>query len=200
MAEKIYIPIFLDWDKSTKRLNATEKGRLIDALVAYAKGAEDWEEILKGNEKFLADELRLKIDRFYEISAKRAEAGSKGAVKRWQTIANDSKPKQTIASDSTRTSTSTNTSTYKKENIKERYGEYKNVRLTAEELDKLKTLFPDWEERIERLSSYIASKGDHYKSHYATIRNWANKDGVKTVNKAPAVTGTDEIKRLLGSM
>ena len=86
-----------------------------------------------------------------------------------------------------------------KENKKERYGEYNNVRLTTEELEKLKATYPDWQERIERLSSYMASKGDHYKSHYATIRNWANKDGVKN-NKAPAVTGTDEIRKLLGRM
>lgn len=60
---------------------------------------------------------------------------------------------------------------------KHKYGEYKNVLLTDDELDKLKTDYPDWEERIERLSSYVASTGKSYKSHYATIRNWARKDG-----------------------
>ena len=59
---------------------------------------------------------------------------------------------------------------------KHKYGEYSNVLLTDEELDKLKELFPDWEDRIERLSSYVASTGKKYKSHYATIRNWARKD------------------------
>ena len=29
---------------------------------------------------------------------------------------------------------------------------------------------------IERLSSYMASKGKQYKSHYATILTWARKD------------------------
>ena len=60
--------------------------------------------------------------------------------------------------------------------VRHKYGEYANVLLTDEELDKLKSEFPDWEARIERLSSYIASKGAKYKSHYATIRNWARKD------------------------
>lgn len=60
--------------------------------------------------------------------------------------------------------------------VKHKYGEYANVLLTDEELSKLKTEYPDWEARIERLSSYIASKGAKYKSHYATIRNWARKD------------------------
>ena len=63
-----------------------------------------------------------------------------------------------------------------KKPVKHKYGEYNNVLLTDEELDKLKSEYPDWEARIERLSSYIASKGTKYKSHYATIRNWARKD------------------------
>lgn len=66
-----------------------------------------------------------------------------------------------------------------KKPVKHKYGEYNNVLLTDEELDKLKTEYPDWEERIERLSSYIASTGKRYKSHYATIRNWARKDKEK---------------------
>ena len=48
--------------------------------------------------------------------------------------------------------------------------------LTDDELQKLKTEYSDYEERIERLSSYVASKGTKYKSHYATIRNWARKE------------------------
>jgi len=60
--------------------------------------------------------------------------------------------------------------------IKHKYGEYKNVLLTDEELDKLKNEFPDWENKIENLSSYIESKGAKYKSHLATIRNWSKKD------------------------
>ena len=41
---------------------------------------------------------------------------------------------------------------------------------------KLKNDFSDYEERIERLSGYIASSGKKYKSHYATIRQWAARD------------------------
>lgn len=59
---------------------------------------------------------------------------------------------------------------------KHKYGEYANVLLTDDELGKLKEEYPDWQERIERLSEYIASTGKKYKSHYATIRSWARKD------------------------
>ena len=58
-----------------------------------------------------------------------------------------------------------------------KYGEYKNVLLSDQDLEKLKAEFPaDWQDRIERLSSYIASTGKTYKNHLATIRNWARKD------------------------
>ena len=63
-----------------------------------------------------------------------------------------------------------------KKPVKHKHGEYTNVLLTDEELEKLKAEYPDWKERIERLSSYVASTGKSYKSHYATIRNWARKD------------------------
>lgn len=59
---------------------------------------------------------------------------------------------------------------------KHKYGEYNNVLLTDTELEKLKAEYPDYEAKIENLSNYIASKGNKYKSHYATIRNWARKD------------------------
>jgi hypothetical protein len=61
-----------------------------------------------------------------------------------------------------------------------KYGEYNNVLLTDEDYQKLITEFPnDYEERIERLSSYIESTGKKYKNHLATIRNWARNDNKK---------------------
>ena len=58
-----------------------------------------------------------------------------------------------------------------------KYGAYKNVLLSDEDLDKLMEEFPmDWPGRIERLSEYIASTGKKYKNHLATIRSWARKD------------------------
>ena len=58
-----------------------------------------------------------------------------------------------------------------------KHGEYQNVLLTDADLEKLKDEFPtDWQQRIDRLSGYIQSKGVAYKDHLATIRNWARKD------------------------
>lgn len=58
-----------------------------------------------------------------------------------------------------------------------KYGEYKNVLLSDEQMEKLKAEFPnDYQERIDRLSEYCASTGKTYKNYLATIRNWAKKD------------------------
>lgn len=65
----------------------------------------------------------------------------------------------------------------KEKQVKHKYGEYKNVLLTDEELEKLRQEFPhDLQQRIDRLSEYIASTGKSYKSHYATIKAWARRD------------------------
>ena len=57
-----------------------------------------------------------------------------------------------------------------------KYGMYNNVLLSDDDLEKLKSEFTDWEQRIERLSEYIASTGKSYKNHLATIRSWARKE------------------------
>ena len=60
---------------------------------------------------------------------------------------------------------------------KKKYGEMDNVLLNDSEMEKLKDKFPnDYEERIDKLSLYIAQKGKKYKSHYATILSWARRD------------------------
>ena len=64
-----------------------------------------------------------------------------------------------------------------------KYGEYKNVLLSDDDMDKLKSEFPDWKSRIERLSSYMASTGKSYKNHLATIRNWARNDTQNNSNQ-----------------
>lgn len=59
------------------------------------------------------------------------------------------------------------------------YGQFKNVFLSDEEMAQLKTMYADYEERINKLSVYIKSSGKAYDSHYATIIKWANEDAAK---------------------
>ena len=73
-------------------------------------------------------------------------------------------------------------------------GEFGNVNLTEEELEKLQGQFPyDWQERIEKLSQYMASKGKRYKSHYATILTWARKEEKPPQEKAGRLDWIDDI-------
>ena len=65
----------------------------------------------------------------------------------------------------------------KQKPVRHKYGQYQNVLLTDEDMAKLQDECPtDWQERIERLSEYIASKGAKYKDHLATIRAWKRKE------------------------
>ena len=72
-----------------------------------------------------------------------------------------------------------------KKSPRHKHGEYQNVLLSDDDLEKLKAEFPaDWDQRIQRLSEYMASSGKSYKNHLATIRNWARRD--KPAAKAAA--------------
>ena len=64
--------------------------------------------------------------------------------------------------------------------VKHQRGVHANVKLTDEEMDKLKVRFPDdYLERIDQLSWYLATHDVRYKSHYLVILNWARKDEKK---------------------
>lgn len=67
----------------------------------------------------------------------------------------------------------------KKEILKEKvFGEFQNVKMTEEEFDKLSQRFGPkrTQDMIENLSQYLKSKGAKYKSHYATLLNWARRE------------------------
>jgi hypothetical protein len=81
----------------------------------------------------------------------------------------------------------------------EGYGEFKNVLLTGAEISKLQADVPSWQQYIEDLSAYMASKGAKYKSHYATIRQWASRDKKEGKQRAapPKETPYERKKRVL---
>lgn len=61
-----------------------------------------------------------------------------------------------------------------KNNIKHKYGEYKNVLLTDEEYDRLVMEYSECNtiKAIEYLDEAIEMKGYKYKSHYLALRKW----------------------------
>lgn len=94
-----------------------------------------------------------------------------------------------------------------------KYGSYNNVLLSDEDMEKLKAEFPtDWNDRIERVSSYVAQTGKGYSNYLATIRNWARRDAERQQSKplpkgmisnAPVMDGgasMDRMQAMLKSM
>ena len=81
--------------------------------------------------------------------------------------------------------------------IRHKYGEYKNVLLSDEQMEKLKIEFPnDYQERIERLSEYCESSGKTYKNYLATIRSWARKEKSEPKNASSGYKRTGRREKL----
>ena len=74
---------------------------------------------------------------------------------------------------------------------KHKYGEYKNVLLKDEELQKLKDEYKNWEELIKYLDEYIEMKGYKAKSHYLCIKKWV-VDAVSKEKKDKINNGRNE--------
>ena len=76
------------------------------------------------------------------------------------------------------------------------YGEFNNVKMTTAEFEKF--VQAEGSERanalIEELSSYLASSGKRYKSHYATLLNWGRRKDKEGEPKQRYLT-TEEISR-----
>ena len=189
-----YLKVFTDFAEVIEPLSEAERGRLFTAMLQYASTGETAE--LKGAERFVWPTAKQNIDRTRVEAERNAACGSKGGrpKKPPETDLNRKKPAET---DLNRKKADKDKDK-DKDNIippispngdivplegerprKHKYGEYKNVLLTDDELEKLKAEYADYLDRIERLSSYIASTGKTYKSHYATIRNWARADAEK---------------------
>ena len=189
-----YLKVFTDFAEAIEPLSEAERGRLFTAMLQYASTGETAE--LKGAERFVWPTAKQNIDRTRVEAERNAACGSKGGrpKKPAETDLNRKKPAET---DLNRKKADKDKDK-DKDNIippispngdivplegerprKHKYGEYKNVLLTDDEFEKLKAEYADYLDRIERLSSYIASTGKTYKSHYATIRNWARADAEK---------------------
>ena len=74
---------------------------------------------------------------------------------------------------------------------KHKYGEYNNVLLKDEELQKLKKDYSNWEELIKYLDEYIEMKGYKAKSHYLCIKKWV-VDAVNRTSKNTSKTAEEE--------
>ena len=195
-----YIPIFLDWAETTSELNAQEKGRLIDAIVLYAQGG-DWQEQIKGNERYLFPAFRKQIDRAMEISDLRSKATES---RRNQTQPNDIKDDQTESNAIKRNQNESNTiktpnnnnNKEEKEDDKENKEKVKREsrRFTPPARDEVAAYIAEHGYRVDpdRWMAYYESNGwkvgkNPMKDWKAAVRTWAtNGVDAKPAQKVPA--------------
>ena len=178
MIEKIQI-VHKDVSGSLERMPYESVGRLLMALIAYAKD-EDFEEIIKDDPQAYTyfPTLQGHIDRMEEGRVKGAKNGSKGGApignqNARKTSENNLKQPKTTQNKQKQTPNLTLPNHTLPIKEKKTYGECANVFLTEEEYSKITS--EGLTGLIDELSLYIASKGDKYKSHYAVIKQWANR-------------------------
>ncbi len=80
-----------------------------------------------------------------------------------------------------------------KEVVRHQYGEYKNVLLSDEDIEKLKAEHPSkYLEYIERISVYMEKSGKRYSNYLATVRDWIRRDLKKEQeSQKPAIYDPD---------
>lgn len=83
------------------------------------------------------------------------------------------------------------------EPAKNTYGEFNNVKMTTAEFEKLVQAVGAERANalIEELSSYLASSGKRYKSHYATLLNWGRRKDKEGEPKQKFLTADDISRR-----
>lgn len=86
-----HLKVYFNFEEDTQALNDSEKGRLLLAMVRYAKDGEVMS--LTGNERFLFPVFKAQIDRDIETYEIKISNGSKGG--RPKTEDNQEKPNET---------------------------------------------------------------------------------------------------------
>lgn len=180
MIEKIQI-VSGDFWESLEGMNYESVGRLFMAVMAYSNDKDPKVHLGENIPALtLYPVLKNHIERHEEYRQGKAEAGRKGgklggAPKGNKNAEKQNKTNQNKAEQSkTKQNKPPNPNPYPNPIYNKRlYGECNNVSLTDDEFEKIRS--DGLEGLIDELSLYIASKGDKYKSHYAVIRQWANR-------------------------
>lgn len=151
---------------------------------------------------FFSEQACQKMMRFYETRESKSQAGKQGGAPVGNQNARKNKQKQAENNQKTSTKQAGNkqetsenkpytysytyTNTYKD---KKAYGECANVFLSDEEFEKIKS--EGLENLIDELSLYIEASGKKYKSHYAVIRQWANRRKKEKAESVVSSSGRD---------
>ena len=160
-----------------------EWGELFDAITEKERS-----EILLAITKFPEYEpenvpiwnfIKSQLQKDYELFVEKCEKNGEISRSYWQNKkANDIEGNRTDTDGHPKLKHKLLTKTKTKTETKIKYGEFNNVKLADDEYSKLKELYANkLDDAINILSSYLASKGDKYKSHYAVLskHNWVYK-------------------------
>ena len=166
-----------------KSMSAEECGHIIQNMIKTFHG----ESVVPFADRYLtrvSNDMCGRVLRDKEMSERQSRNGSKGGAKEGHPNYNKPKLSQSLPKVKPKLNPNTNTNTNTNTNINKRlYGECQNVKLTEDEYNKL--VEKNYTGLIDELSLYIASKGDKYKSHYATILQWAKKREKETLGTIP---------------
>lgn len=164
-----------------------QKGHLSESVVLSVMGGEIDKEVigkLKRDDDGLyynerLDEETNKRRKYSESRAKNRKGGavSKSHDNHMSNICNSYD--EHMVNENENVNVNVNETDKKIVKVKHKHGEYNNVLLTDAQLEALKKEYPDWRDRIDRLSEYMESKGVAYKNHFVTIKAWARKDKPK---------------------
>lgn len=166
-----------DYADAILGLPAESAGKLFLSLVSYAKG-EEVGHLLDDDllARSIFSIMKTHIDRDREYKELKSRAGKRGGAPVGNSNASKqaetSRNKQKQTEDKQKQTPKPNPKPNPKDN-KRPYGECANVLLTDDEYKKITD--EGLAGLIEELSLYIASKGDKYRSHYAVIKQWANR-------------------------
>ena len=168
------INLYYSYLDAFQMLSDAEVGRLIRGALNYAETGDQPK--LSGNEKFIWSVIKGQIDRDQEAYDAKCKKNSENALKRTQATASERKRTLANVAKDKDKDKDKDKEEDKKKPAKHKYGEFQHVLLTDGELEKLKSAYPDYLEKIRNLDEYIENKGAKYKNHYLTICNWARRD------------------------
>ena len=175
-----------------------EWGELFDAITEKERS-----EILLAITKFPEYEpenvpiwnfIKSQLQKDYELFVEKCEKNGEISRNYWQNKkTNDTECNRTDTDGHPKLKHKPLTKTKTKTETKIKYGEFNNVKLADDEYSKLKELYANkLDDAINILSSYLASKGDKYKSHYAVLgqHNWVYKKIQENYNKKDNAYGS----------
>ena len=186
-----YIPIYLDFVDAARELSDAETGRLIKALVTYARG-EDWQDKIKGNEKYVFHFMTGYVDRHFEYLATQRERGKSGAQARLSGANAQSSAAKLGQANNNENNNNNNNDNENNNGVTVRAH---SVRFTPPTIDELKVYCTEQGYKIDtdRFLAYYESNGwrvgrNPMKDWKAAVRTWVRNDATGSQPSKPTPT------------